>query len=94
MTKANGTSRHSDVPHARILLAEAAAHVAEADRLITEATDLLHRRKPAFVAPRTQKPLSAAQKTRARRMRKKGMSVLEIARRLNTNHGRISEACR
>jgi len=94
MTNTNGKHPHSDVPHARELLRDAAIQVAEAARLISEAMELLHRRKPAFVAPRTQPPLTPAQKRRARALRKKGMSIYAIAQKLKANHGRISEACR
>lgn len=83
----------SNVPQARTLLHEATLQIAEAQRLIDEALALMSRRKPDFRAARQVPRLTDAQKARARRLRKKGMSILDIAHRLNTNHGRISEAC-
>lgn len=83
----------SDIPTARALLLQARTQVAEAQRLIDEGLALMARRKPDFRAKRQTPSLTEAQKLRARKMRSKGMSILDIAHRLKTNHGRVSEAC-
>lgn len=83
----------SDIPHARQLLLQARASVAEAQALIDEALEQLKRRTPSFRAPRVNPPLTADQKRRARALRARGLSILAIANKLKANHGRISEAC-
>lgn len=83
----------SNIPHARALLRTATLQIAEAQRIIDEALALMDRRKPDFRAKRQQPSLTEAQKARARRLRKQGMSILDIAHKLNANHGRVSEAC-
>jgi hypothetical protein len=59
---------------------------------ITTALSLMDRKKPEFVARRKIKALTWRQKMKAREMRKTGMSQHDIAIRLGTNHGRVSEA--
>lgn len=83
----------SNIPHARELLAQARACVAAAKSLMDEAFDEMNRRKPDFRAPRELPSLTPEQKAKARAMRRKGMSILTIAQKLKTNHGRVSEAC-
>lgn len=60
---------------------------------IRNALALLDRKKPEFVARRKLLPLTDKEKEQARYLRGTGMAMNDIARRLNTNLGRISEAC-
>ncbi|WP_368508117.1 hypothetical protein [Bradyrhizobium lupini] len=60
---------------------------------ICEALPLLDRKKPEFKVKRTARgPLSFREKLLCRRLRDGGMPVHEIARRVNKNQGRVSEA--
>ena len=75
----------SNIPLARAKLKVASA-------LIVEATTLLDRRKPDFKTRDKFKALTPAQIARAKALRKKRLSINEIASILGTNYGRISEA--
>jgi DNA invertase Pin-like site-specific DNA recombinase len=66
--------------------------IPEARRLIKKALRLMDREKPAFRHRREVSKLTRAQRKRARELRAEGWSLLQIARSLRTNHGRISEA--
>jgi len=82
----------SNIPAARKMLREARIHIAKAQYQIDEALALLDRRRPEFSAKRTLPTMTEFQKTKARKLRAKGMSLYQIARVLKTNHGRVSEA--
>lgn len=82
----------SNIPDARQKLQEARMLLRDALALVDEALAQSHRRKPEFTAPRTRKGLTAAQKRDARRLRKRGLSLMQIATKLKANHGRVSEA--
>lgn len=75
----------SNIPAAQKLIAEAI-------RLLKKAAPMLPRRKPKFRARKENSKLTPQQKRYARRLRRQGYSVYRIAKMLNTNHGRISEA--
>jgi hypothetical protein len=87
----------SNIPEARRILEEARDHYAyDSGQLygaIVQALELMKRKSPTFVAPRTIAPLSEVDKEWARLLRKQGLPMNEIARKLGTNLGRISEAC-
>ena len=85
----------SNIPEARRILREALELFPDVETLydaIDEALPHLDRKKPAFVAPRKVRALTPYNKERARALRATGMSNNDIARLLNTNAGRISEA--
>ncbi|MGM5019229.1 hypothetical protein [Tardiphaga sp. 367_B4_N1_1] len=85
----------SNIPKAKsILRAAISRDNAEWDmhEAIVEALALMDRKKPTFVAKKRLKALTWRQKLKARELRSTGMSQNEIAIRLGTNHGRISEA--
>jgi len=82
----------SNIPQARIQLAEAKRLIGEAQELITDALAQLDRRKPDFRSVPLIPKLTPAQKARCRRLRKKGLSIYQIAQIVRTNHGRVSEA--
>lgn len=84
----------SNIPQARSLLQgmlgwELEDHVRET---VEAALGLLDRKKPEFVAERKIAPLSDTDKEHARILRKQGHALNDIARRLQTNIGRVSEA--
>jgi hypothetical protein len=84
----------SNIPLARNILKDTLAWslpVPVRDNL-TEALALMTRKSPEFVARRTIPPLTEPQKAQAILLRKGGMGVNDIARRLGTNIGRVSEA--
>lgn len=81
----------SNIPEARRLLREALDCDTPHEH-IREALALLDRKKPAFKARAKVEPLSETKRIEARRMREGGMALNDIARRLNTNIGRVSEA--
>jgi hypothetical protein len=87
----------SNIPKAKRLL-QAALAAAEIDNVIPlttaieQALALMDRKKPTYVAPRVVKALTRRQKQKALEMRKTGMSQKDIAMRLGTIGGRISEA--
>jgi DNA invertase Pin-like site-specific DNA recombinase len=83
----------SNIPEARKLLEQALRGEEDTVTAIQSALLLLDRRRPTFVSPREIRPLTEEQKVEARRLRATGMPVNTIARKLGTNHGRISEAC-
>lgn len=84
----------SDIPMARVVL----EHALTKDTLevvrkdIQTALNLMSRKKPAFVAERKIAPLSETDKEHARILRQQGHALNDIARRLQTNIGRVSEA--
>jgi hypothetical protein len=83
----------SNIPEARRLLNEG-LHLCDWD-MVRDAVKLLDRKKPAFVAPRRIAPLTDEQKSEARRLRHvERLSQADIATRLGTIGGRISEALR
>lgn len=82
----------SDIPEARRLLKAAMCSELDVWAAVDGALKLLDRKKPAFVAPRRVRALSDADKNYARHLRKAGMAQHEIAIKLKTNGGRISEA--
>jgi len=82
----------SNIPEARRILIEALEDETPHEH-IREALKLLDRKQPAFRAARSIKALTDAQKAEARRLRADGMPVNSIARKLGTNHGRVSEDC-
>lgn len=83
----------SDIRKARELLKQAIGMGdAPCLELLEQALPLLDRKKPAFRTPAQIKALTFRQKADARRLREQGLSMHQIAIRLGTNHGRISEA--
>lgn len=88
----------SNIPEARRILQEAIAGDNSYDSTsmycsIVKALELLDRKKPAFRASANAAgSLSEHQRAVARTMRASGMALGDIARRLNTNIGRVSEA--
>jgi hypothetical protein len=85
----------SDIPEARRLLQFALiGHDDDTDwQIVTQALALLDRKKPEFVAPRKVRKLSPYNREYARMLRSAGMSLNEIALKLKSNIGRVSEAC-
>jgi len=89
----------SNIPRARKLLEGLLANPMimyhERNKIVTEALELMHRRKAKFRVRKEIKTLTPKQKRQARHLRNKcGWSVLRIAQELKTNHGRVSEAIR
>lgn len=85
----------SNIPKARKLLNEFVDgwnQYAEDISLVFEAIKLLDRKKPEFVAKRRVKALTWRQKMKVRELRATGMPLHEIAIRMGTNGGRVSEA--
>jgi len=82
----------SNIPQARLQLTEAKRLIAEAQALIDEGLALLDRRRPDFRSIPTIPKLTPKQKARCRALRKKGLSIYQIAQIVRTNHGRVSEA--
>lgn len=82
----------SNIPEARRILEEALDGNLDPYKAIQEALFLMTRKSPQFVSKRKIRPLTEEQKETARRMRDKGTPMNDIARLLNTNLGRISEA--
>jgi hypothetical protein len=82
----------SDIPQARKELHQVLTAIDVARTTIIGALRMLDRRKPDFRAHRETPTLTAAQKRRCQELRKKGYSILRIARIMKTNHGRVSEA--
>jgi transcriptional regulator len=52
----------------------------------------LHRRKPAFRAPATHKAMTHQQIARARKLRKQGWALQDIAENFGVQIGRVSDA--
>lgn len=85
----------SDIPRAREILQQALVNYgghSPYDAIIA-ALALLDRKKPKYVAPRQVRKLSLYNADYARHLRKTGMSLNEIAVKLKSNIGRVSEAC-
>jgi hypothetical protein len=82
----------SNIPQARKELLQALAAIEVARTILEGALKMLDRRKAAFRAERETPSLTPLQKERCRLLRKKGYSILHIARIMKTNHGRVSEA--
>jgi hypothetical protein len=84
----------SNIPLARskLLLVRQFHPTPAVRRLIKEALDLMHRRKPKFRAPPEYKGMNRTQRRRARTLRREGMSIHRIALVLRTTNGRVSEA--
>lgn len=81
----------SDIPYARRLLQRA---LKDHDWLLAAVVpSLMYRKKPKFIAKARFPRLTAGQKQQARAMRKAGWGVNEIAVKLKTGVGRVSEAC-
>lgn len=82
----------SNIPEARRILE--AAMGGEVDPLwaIESALSLMTRESPKFVAPRRVQPLTEAKVQTAKTLRSNGMALNDIAVRLGTNIGRVSEA--
>jgi hypothetical protein len=88
----------SDIPRAREILKKALEDWWTSDALdsrvaIREALKFLDRKKPEFVAARKVRALSPYNVEYARELRRVGLSLHEIAVKLKTNVGRVSEAC-
>ena len=90
----------SDIPRARAMLQKAAkvepGPTAEKmlRYIIREALKHLDREPPEFRAPKKRPPLTIEQVMRAKELRREGLALHEIVRRLggNTDIGRVSEA--
>lgn len=85
----------SDIRQARVILEHAVRTGETCGDLrsaIERALPLLDRKKPVFVARAQVKALTFRQKVTARTMREQGLPMHQIAIRLGTNHGRVSEA--
>lgn len=83
----------SNIGEARRILKEA---VSGSDSLgliiaINQALPLLDRKKPAFVAKARVPKLTFRQKQTIRKLREQKMALNEIAMRVGTNIGRVSE---
>jgi hypothetical protein len=81
----------SDIPRARELLNFGLNGELPLRTSIRRALHLMTRRSPDFKAPRQCRPLTKAQKTQIRALRRKGLSQLDIASRFHVHPGRISE---
>lgn len=69
------------------------SNIPKARELLLEALTLLDREKPKFRAAKKYPRLTEPQKREARFLREDyGLSLNEIAQKLNTNIGRVSEA--
>lgn len=84
----------SDIPRARRILTTALDldDLADVRKYIRRALALMVRTQPEFRCAPSVPALTREQRAQARQMRRHGMPVNEIARKLGTNHGRISEA--
>jgi hypothetical protein len=86
----------SDIPRAREILQKALDSDHGNEKLlrycIREALRLLDREKPEFKAPRKLPTLTHDQVEFCRELRSDGLPLNEIARKLGTNIGRVSEA--
>lgn len=84
----------SNIPRARTILENAR----KSDDLkfiklcIKYALNEMSREAPDFVAPKKYPRLTPAQEEQARALRAGGMPINEIARKIGTNIGRVSEA--
>jgi hypothetical protein len=86
----------SDIPRARAILQKALDSDHGNERMlrycIREALNYLNREKPEFKAPRKLPSLTYDQIEFCRELRSTGLPLNEIARKLGTNIGRVSEA--
>jgi hypothetical protein len=85
----------SDIPRARELLKKALESNEEWSgySYVEEALLLLDRKKPTYIAPSKVRALSPFNVAYVRELRRVGLSLHEIAVKLKTNVGRVSEAC-
>jgi hypothetical protein len=86
----------SDIPRARELIKQAIAEINDYKAPLwelEEALKLLDRKKPEFIAPRKTRKLSPYNIEYARLLRATGMSLADIAVKVKSNIGRVSEAC-
>jgi hypothetical protein len=84
----------SDIPLARAKLYDAleCTTLAGCKAAIGAALNLMIRDTPAYRVPATHTPMTRPEVKRAKLLRRQGMSVDTIAKRLGHNIGRISEA--
>jgi DNA invertase Pin-like site-specific DNA recombinase len=84
----------SDIPFARVILRKALASedVKFVHQAIKRALGLLTRDAPEFMTRAKLPPLTREQVKTIRRLREQEMPMNEIARKLGTNIGRVSEA--
>lgn len=87
----------SNIPEAKRILSEAIEGDSAYDSgsmysAIVHALVLMDRKKPSFVAKARVPKLSWRQKQKVRQLRETGMSLHDIAVRMGTNIGRVSEA--
>jgi DNA invertase Pin-like site-specific DNA recombinase len=86
----------SDIPRARAILQKALDCDPGNERMlrycIRQALTLLDRERPEFTAPRKLPTLTHDQVEFIRELRSDGLPLNEIARKLGTNIGRVSEA--
>lgn len=86
----------SDIPRARAILQRALDAGESNDKFvracIRQALALLDREKPTFKTERKLPPLTREQVAMAIDYREQGLPLNEIARKLGTNIGRVSEA--
>ena len=86
----------SDIPRAREILKQAQDSAPGNEKFlrycIAQALRYLDREKPEFKAPRKLPALTAEQKALCHQLRGEGLPLNEIARKLGTNIGRVSEA--
>jgi hypothetical protein len=86
----------SDIPRARAILQKALDSDHGNEKLlrycIRQALALLDRERPEFTAPRKLPTLTRDHVELCRKLRAEGRPLNEIARKLGTNIGRVSEA--
>jgi DNA-binding NarL/FixJ family response regulator len=85
----------SDIPRARAILRKVDKVSAGDERMlryiIAQALRFLDREKPEWKAPRKLPPLTIEQAMQVKELRAEGLPMNEIARKLGTNIGRVSE---
>ena len=84
----------SDIPRARSRLQDAlnSKTLSDCKLHVYAALTLMTREKPKFRAPRAIPPLTPYQRAMAQMLRRRRIPINEIARKLGTNIGRVSEA--
>ena len=84
----------SDIPRARAMLQKAldSEDIKFVHQAIKRALGLLTREQPEFRTRRKLPPLTREHVQLCRRLRHQGLPLNEIARKLGTNIGRVSEA--
>lgn len=84
----------SDIPFARVILRKALASddIKFVHQAIKRALGMMGREQPEFMTRAKLPPLTREQVKAIRQMRAQEMPMNEIARKLGTNIGRVSEA--